>query len=147
MSDDITFKITGIKEIIDELDAFPPRVAQAAEKKGLRKGATIIRDAAKQKVPVKSGKLRESIRIKAQRRSKYLRVSVIAGAPHAHLMEYGYRLTTHGTGKGTGTFIQDVGKQGEHAFMRPALDEHRTDVVEAVRDTIVKVVGTLKAKL
>src|SRR5580765_3798102 len=118
MSDEVHVTVKGLNEYILELNKFGVELAQKVELKALRKVANEIRKEAQRLAPAKSGKLRESIKVKKLSRSKYIRYAIYSRAPHAHLIEYGHKLTTRKEGRGQGRFIKFV---AAHPFLRPAL--------------------------
>lgn len=136
-----TVKVTGIAELVAQLKAFPPLVVQDAERKSMRKAANVFRDEAKARVPRRTGKLEGSIRVRAGgKKSKYLRISVVARAPHAHLVEYGYMLTGH---KPNLTPIRPIAPR---PFMRPAFEARKGEVFEIIRAELEKQVARLNRK-
>lgn len=110
MPGNINFEIKGAKEMERLLKELGPRVAQRVGDAALRAGAKPIVDAAKQRVAVRSGALRDSITVVSdRRRNDDARVVLIGfkkpASGHAHLIEFG---TAHSAAK---------------PFMRPAMDE------------------------
>ena len=55
------FTLDGMKDVIDKLNALPLRLKKNALRKGVRAGSNIIRDAARQNVPVDSGLTKRNI--------------------------------------------------------------------------------------
>ena len=117
----------------------------------LEKAGEKIKNSAKSKIKDKTGKLKQSIKSKNTTRKEIKGVSVIAGgnvAPHAHLVEFGHRLTNNA---GQTIYIPGVGfrklKKGlrkdvaPNPFFRNAFDEYKNELarkLEGVLDTIVR---------
>jgi len=62
--------VKQVDEILKKLETIPKEFESKATKRALRKGANIIRDAAKQNTPFKEGKLKDSIKTFSLRNSK-----------------------------------------------------------------------------
>ena len=97
--------ITGLDEFYRQLQAFPVNVEKNVMRGAVRAGLKPIADEAKMLVPVKSGKLQKSIRIKFRNKSQqygWIRGVITAGnadAYYAHIIEYGSG--SYYEGKGT----------------------------------------------
>lgn len=127
-------KITGLKELQAKLAELPSRVSKKIAREGLTKGARIVRDRAKELVPVDDGDLRKSIKVRGLMRAKqmgFLKATkgidqgvppvgkeVAATAPHAHLIEKGRK----------GAAAQP--------FLSAALEQTRDAVVAAIADSV-----------
>lgn len=78
-----------VEQLMREL----PRAGQrSAHMSGTRSAARIIRDEARVRVPVRTGALKRSIRVRVVGRRGNRRTAVFAGGPgarHAHLVEFG----------------------------------------------------------
>jgi HK97 gp10 family phage protein len=93
----VTVKITGVKEVQDALNSLPDAVRADALGNVLFEAAKPIADAARANAPVRTGKLRDSIKISLRARGmgEWVRASRGAGifigatAPHAHFSEFG----------------------------------------------------------
>lgn len=116
-------QILGAREVSKILKQLPEKTAQRVVENALRAGARIIRDEAKARVPVKTGRLQESIVVRTSKgrgRSKRRDVGVIFVGfekPHsqrAHLTEYGTRHSR------------------AFPFMRPALDSKGPEAVKRI---------------
>ncbi len=96
--------------------------------KAAKDGADIVFNDAKQKVPVDSGKLRDSLVLKkskvknAKVRSEYY-VSKKSGAEHFAPVELG------------------TSKMKAQPFLRPAIDENMQAVAKTVNDAVLKAIG------
>ncbi len=65
-----TIVITGHKETDRALREYTPKVQKAIERKAVRRAAKPVADCAKKYAPVKTGALRDSIKVKALKRSR-----------------------------------------------------------------------------
>jgi HK97 gp10 family phage protein len=129
--------ITGMRELALSLDQFPEKVQRKALAKSLRAAGRVIRDLARSQVPVKSGKLRASIRVTVVRRGGKLVARIIAGRRvkkddpfYAWMVEGGTRRhEIRPKGKKSlflaGLFAEQVEHPGAEAkpYLGPALEE------------------------
>jgi HK97 gp10 family phage protein len=67
MADPVTIEIHGLREIQAKLQQLPGQVARRVVYGALRKGAAVIRKAAAQNAPVRSGTLRKGFKISRSR--------------------------------------------------------------------------------
>ena len=123
-----------VKEVIKTMQTLPKEFQSKATKKALRKGANILRDAAKQNAPVDEGDLRDSIKTFSLRKSKmalfvgprFLRVSKGGKKSYANyyggFVEFG---TRNMAGKG---------------YMRKAFDSGKAEAIAQIeKDTLAVV--------
>lgn len=103
----------------------PDKITAEIEKKAmerLEKAGELVASRARQNVPVKSGKLKDSIRVVRLKGDPKLDVRVYAGsrekggAFYAHMVEYG------------------TSKMKKKPFMRPALNASKTDIKDIVEN-------------
>jgi HK97 gp10 family phage protein len=137
----MTIKITGIKAVRDALDGLPGNMTVAISRKALKESADIVREEILARVPVDSGALRDSIKVRRARGNPN-QAQVTAGSAeawYAHLVEYGFNHTGHGpkrkrkrTSRG---FVE--GK----SFMRGATEEKFEQVVDTFESTVVEQVA------
>jgi len=97
---EMEFEITGWEELIKTINDLPELMAARIQGDGMIAAAGVVRDEAKDIVPVKTGALRDSIR--AERRAQTVETAagrrkvpgaaarVRAGAGHAALLEFGH---------------------------------------------------------
>jgi len=131
----------GLDQTLKALRQFPQNIQKNVMVGAIRAGCKPIVQEAKNLVPVKSGFLKKSIKIRKRRTAREtpykLHFTVSAGnyvkgfgakASHAHLVEFG--------------FVQADSKGGKHVpahpFMRPALEREATHSIDFVRDYIAK---------
>jgi HK97 gp10 family phage protein len=119
--------IIGATEVIEMMK----NMADEAEKivdEAARKAATIVKEDAKSKVKVVSGKLRDSIDIKPEKSKKKTKKT--------------YRVYSKGVRQGgvRYAFAVEAGtsKMEAKPFLRPALDENKRNIINTVNETIGK---------
>lgn len=135
-----------------ELDAFLQTLTVKLEKNimrsALRAGANEFKDQVKANVPVKSGKLRSSVRVTTGTKRNVVFAYVKVGgkkAPHANLVEFGTRAHKIAP-KGAGGLLiggQIVGAAdhpgaASKPFIRPAFDTKGQAAIQAVGTQIRK---------
>lgn len=86
--------ITGGEDLIAALREFPVKLEVQVMASALRGGAKVVQARAVDNVPVDSGDLRDSIRIRRRtnKKSGYINLNVVAGnkkAWYAHIVEFG----------------------------------------------------------
>lgn len=120
-------RITGGKELRDELAKLVNEVTGKEMKEVYYQAATILRDEAKRRVPVKTGLLKRAIfASKGEERRPNALVGVdYRQAPHAHLVEFG-----HG----------GRSPAGPKPYMRPALEAKRKEIRQAMVDGLSAIV-------
>jgi HK97 gp10 family phage protein len=123
-------RIEGLKEVQTALRALPNSTAKGIMRRILKKRGEPIAQAARDKVPVDQGDLKDSITVstklsktqkKKHRKPDKNDVEVYIGPgvyPSAHLQEFGSRI------------------HGAKPFMRPAWDANKTGVLEGIREDL-----------
>lgn len=120
-------EIKGLEQLISKLNNLPEKLEKKVIRAAVRKGAILVRNKAREKVPVKTGTLKKSIKIRSNRVANGI-ISFKIGP-------------TNDKKKGTdvfyGRFIEfGTSKMAAKPFMRPALDESETEVLNVVIDNI-----------
>jgi HK97 gp10 family phage protein len=145
-------EIRNLQETIDKLDLLGNQVHQMD--RPLRYAASLVTETAKHYAPVDTGKLRSSI-VAGVKSNEFgisgIAVSSnIAYAPH---MEYGTRphfppvsaLQGWARRHGMNPFLvaRAISRRGTkaHRFMRRALDENRTRIIQIFEEYVKKLVG------
>jgi HK97 gp10 family phage protein len=115
------YTIEGARDIERVLEAIGPKLAGQVGGNAVRAGARVIVKEAKRLVPVRSGHLRDSIKIvtlkKNQKASDVVGVLIGFEKPSsriAHLIEFG---TSHSAAQ---------------PFMRPAMDSQHSEILDAI---------------
>jgi len=137
----MTIKITGIKAVREALDGLPGAMTVAISRKALKESAEIVRDEILTRVPVDSGTLRDSIKVRRSRNNPN-QAQVTAGgrdAWYAHLVEYGFVHTGHGPKRKRKRTSRGV-VEGK-AFMRGATEDKFDQVVDTFEGTVVEEVS------
>ena len=132
----VEFSIKGAKEMEALLKKLGPVVASKIGDQALRAGAKVIVAEAKRLVPVRTGKLRDSIAIKVESKRKFgvpARLVLIGferpTSFRAHFVEFG---TSHSAAK---------------PFMRPAMDAKAGEALEEMGRVLARGLAREAAKL
>lgn len=119
------FKVEGYQEFVKAVKTLDDKMKKREIVKIWRRVAKPTLTAAKQKVPVKSGRLKRSLGLVTGKSKTYINVLVIARRKgqyrgnHAHLVEYGHIIRHPKTGR-------IIGHAPPQPFMRPAWDQTKT---------------------
>lgn len=124
-----TVRVEGLREVEAALEELKPAAARAQTRNALRAGGELLAKAARARVPVDQGHLRESITVSGtltrRQRSLHRKQSDQeqfvgpGGHPQAHMQEYG---TTH---------------HRPQPYMRPAFDEEKENVLKRITDQLM----------
>lgn len=156
----VSFELQGGPQLERALHELPPRIGKRVINQALRAGAKVVAEGARQLVPVQSGRLKRSIKVRALRRSRRsFGVSVQTGAVggrggrlstselgglraggdayYGGFVEFGHRI---GRRKGHAAALKNVQRLNRggathvaaHPFERDAMDERRGQVIETV---------------
>jgi HK97 gp10 family phage protein len=147
------FQVQGMPELLKMLATLEPKLSRKVLRKAIRKAAQPIRDAARAKAPVKTGKLRKSIRLRAAKRLMRGSVGIVVEAGgkdftgdtfYGSFIEYGF-LQNPVVRLDDGRIISVTRRMARRMerkqiparpFMRPALDENRSRFFSIVRDEV-----------
>ena len=147
----LTWKLEGFAEFDTMLKELGPKLARQAAGNALRAGARVIRDEAKLRVPVATGDLKRSIKVRTStpRDTRQRRVNVgVFGTegPLAHLVEFGS--APHTIEAKPGKVLADsktrkvFGRKVSHPgtppkpFLRPAADTKAGEALQVIGDTL-----------
>ena len=148
----LVFKVDGLKALEGALADLPKRTAKSSIRRAALQALEPVMEAARQAVPVSSGKLRDSIvattklskRQQRLQRSYYgkmmangrnegrMNFEVFGGAgamPHAHLIEFG------------------TSKTAARPFLRPAWDANKETVLEDFKNKLWKEIAKAAARV
>lgn len=143
-----TVSIGGLRELTQNLTAFPVRLQKKALSAALRASGRIVRDVARNAVPVQSGRLRKSIRVTIVRaRSGWLTARIVAGRSvkkddpfYAWMVEGGTKAHEIRPKGKKSLFLAGVNREivhhpgaKAHAFLGPALEAAADAALEAMR--------------
>jgi HK97 gp10 family phage protein len=133
--------VSGLADLNKALQALPLKIERNALRGAVRAGVKEFQTRARANVPVDSGALRKSIKIKTSARGGQVKATLRAGdktAWYAHLVEFGTKAHFIGPRVAKalaflGVTVQGVQHPGAKArpFMRPALDGGQRAAVEA----------------
>lgn len=140
--------VKGLSELQRFLDVLPAKIEQNIMRSALRAGANVVKDEAKNNVPVKSGLLRDGLKVSTRSRRGVVSASVKATGKHAFVakwVEFGtaaHRIVPKAAKSlfFGGMFAEGIDHPGSNAkpFMRPALDNRAQDAIVAVGEKIKK---------
>jgi len=128
-------EIRGERELYKALRRLGNAVDPDRIERVLVQAAELITEDAKARAPVKTGKLRDSIKVKVwmKRGAKTVVLAAVDHniAPHSHLVEYGHKLFIKG---------RRVGRVRPKPFFRPAIDAKREQASQTIRDGIRRII-------
>jgi HK97 gp10 family phage protein len=134
--------IEGLAELDRMLKELPAKLEGTVVRGGLRAGATVLQKAARELAPVRTGKLRESIKVSTGIRNGRVYARVRAGgkdAYYAHMVEFGTAAHVIQGKRGGwlnigGRWALKVNHPGAMMmpFMRTAVDGFQGDAVDAM---------------
>lgn len=135
----ITVKVEGLSDLLDGLRELPKATSTNVQKRALKAAADPIEQAAKDRAPVRTGFLRESINISSKlsprqkaSTSKESKVEIYVGPPsmaRGIVAEFG------------------SSKQAPHAFMRPAWDAGKTRALHSIRDVLANEIEKARQRI
>ena len=142
------FTITGADDIEKILSKMPYQLARRSMLSAFRKGAGMVRDDAKTRVPVDSGRLKKDIALRVPPRAlrKTKETVLVLGVKkpssrRAHLTEFG---TGPRYQESTGRY---TGSSPAKPFLRPALDSKGQRAAQIITDTLWENIQTIARQL
>ena len=130
-------KITGLTELTQKLDSL------LDINDGMKKCCALVERSAKEKVPVQTGELRRSITSKVENNGLEVIGTIYTPLEYAPYIEYGTGLFAANGGRPTPWCYQDdkgewhtTSGQPPQPYMRPALNENRTTILEILGGSI-----------
>ena len=130
-------KITGLTELTQKLDSL------LDINDGMKKCCALVERSAKEKVPVQTGELRRSITSKVDNNGLEITGTIYTPLEYAPYIEYGTGLFAEKGGRPTLWCYQDdkgewhtTSGQPPQPYMRPALNENRTTILEILGGSI-----------
>ena len=143
-------KFKGGAELQAYLNQLPAKMEQNVMRSALRQGANVIRKEAQATVPVDSGDLRKSIKVRTRSRRGQVTATVETKDFKAHWIEFGtepHEITPkqpEGALAFGNTVVKSVQHPGTQAqpFMRPAADSKVNEAIVAVGEQIRKRLAT-----
>ena len=148
--------VSGLSELDKLLKELPARIEGNIMRGAMRAGAKVFADRAKQMVPVKSGQLRDSIKVSTRSKRGRVSATVRAGSKkafYAHMVEFGTARHFIKPRKRKSLFFAGIAREvvdhpgaSPKPFMRPALDGGQVEAVNAAADYIRKRLAKEAAK-
>lgn len=144
-------RVKGLKELNDFLQQLPARIEANVLRSALRAGANVVKEEVKRRVPVRTGTLRDGIKVSTRSRRGRVTARVRTTGKHAYIagwLEFGaaaHRIKAKGKGMFFGgrfaKFVDHPGIQ-PRPFMRPALDSMAQEAVMAAAQHMRKRLAT-----
>jgi len=147
--------ITGDVELAKALAEFEPKVQKALTRKATRAAAKLVLESAKARVPVLTGELESSLKVRAmkkrkgQRRGKKFGHSVVTGEGFFVGDQFYGGFLELGTKE---RYLKKSGKSvgripaGEHDFLRPALYDNKVAIRAIFNRVMRQVVSEARMK-
>jgi len=136
------FTLEGGEMLSKLLKDFPYKVQETILDSTVSAGANVIKKAArkniKQNRSIKSGNLYNSLKTqKVKGRHGVYRIFTDGKAPHAHLVEFGtgprkLKKPHYAKLGGNWVWVESTGSAPAKPFFRPAVDEHKQEVLKAM---------------
>lgn len=124
----MTVVLKGLAELTRKFEAIEKGVDRELDRV-LKESADVVRDEAKERAPVRTGKLRDSIISRLERASDFFTNArrsalVVVQAPHGHLVEFGTapHKIDHFTHPGA----------RENPFLFPAFEAKREEIIQSI---------------
>lgn len=152
----VDLKIDGLADLQRMLDELPAKVEANIMRGAIRAGAKVIEDRAKELAPVKSGALRDSIKVSTRSKRGQVSATIRAGggkAFYAKWVEFGTAQHFIKPKNRKSLFFAGMAKEvvdhpgaTQKPFMRPALDGGHTGAIDAMAEYIKKRLAKEAAK-
>jgi len=143
--------VKGLSELRKALQELPDKIEKNILRGALRAGANAMKKAAQDKVPVHSGALRDSIRVKSYSKKNAagrLHMNIVAGdkkAYYAHMVEFGTAAHFIKPKSRKSLFFAGLAREvvdhpgtKPEPFMRPAFDAANEAATQAFGDYVRK---------
>lgn len=137
MGRSVTVQVDGLRDLGDRMKTLKSDMANRIARAATAAGSVVIRDAAKQKVPVDTGNLRQNVIVKRLPKSES------AGLTSEHIVTVRKgKLTKKQKGAGLkdafyGSFVEfGTVKMPARPYLRPAFDQNKERAVDAIKDRI-----------
>lgn len=140
----VTMKVLGDKELQALMAQIPAELERETLVKATAAGAKIVLAAAKQGVPIRTGRLRQALALKSLRRGR--RASALVGArwpkgAHAHLVEKGTAAHLINQPKMKRLLLHPGARP--QPFLGPAFQSRRAEVLAVMRFEVWKKIQSL----
>lgn len=139
----MSIEVEGAKELARLLRQIGDKDLQRALRDAHKASAAVVRDEAQQSVPVRSGRLRSSLKVSATQKGASVRAGS-AKVPYAATIAFGRKTGNVGSPPGN--------RKGPNVvkgrpFLTSALDRKRSEVVGVYRAEIEKVLRRIRSAL
>jgi HK97 gp10 family phage protein len=143
-------KLQGMEGVKGLMKGLPEQVQKKIARETLKKAGATMAQEVKNRVPVDSGALKNSIKTRISLKGKFQTVSIEAGgkdAWYARLVEYGFNHTSHGKKK-QDRKVTSAGFIQGRAFLRNSAAAKFEDVIASFEKDLVLAIDTaMKAQM
>ena len=125
-------RITGAAVLERVLKRLPGQISERLLANALRAGGRVIQEEARARVPVKTGRLRDSIivtKVPSEGQGVVVTVGTSRKAPYGHLVEFGTRHSS------------------PRPFLRPAFDARAGEALDKIGDTLGRAIDRAAERL
>ena len=126
------FTLTGVKEIDKKLKKIGPKISKKIVRKAMRPATKVVRDEAKANCPVDSGTLRQSIKVRAGKRSRQKIELLVTTSGTDNLFT--------GSAYYGGMVEWGTAHQTAQPFMRPAYDSKKNEAKKIARTNMLSLI-------
>jgi HK97 gp10 family phage protein len=151
-----SIELKGLGPLLRKLESLPKELSEKVEKTVVKKALVSVKASAEAKVPVLTGKLKGSFRIRSRKKIGEIIGQVVNNAPHAALIEFGHLLVAHSSWKKAARPTwrkkydkvqgQIIGVVPAQPFMRPAMRENAEQILSDAADALTKSLEKLAKK-
>ena len=134
-------KIEGLADLQKELAKVPQKIAKGALRSGVRAGAAIVGKQARINCPVRTGRLKKSIKWRGRKTKRGIvaAAAMSLNCPYAHLVEFGTVVRYNKKGACRGEVVAQ-------RFMTRALDAKGPEAVAALSTQVRKYLAKKKLR-
>ena len=137
----LAIQVIGAQELADALHSLARKDMNRATRKGLRVAANLVRDEARRRAPMRTGRLRRNITVSVS--SKVAKVRVREGSVKSK--KAGIAARTDPQNAYYARFLEHgTSKMAARPFMRPALDAQKDKAVSGFRDAVQAEINKVK---
>lgn len=119
----VNFKCPELQNVLQNIEKYNTKQAVKVEE-AVKSSTKVIGAGAKQRVPVRTGNLKKSIRSSFDIRK--IQGTVKAKAPHAHLVEFGAKAHP----------AKNIPKRTEKPYLRPAFENEKPALIKAITEAV-----------
>lgn len=136
----VTVKVEGLADLNRRLTELPKAIQGRPLRTAVAAGGRVIQQEAKARVPVDTGLVRDRIRVMSMRQEqRNARAEVVVGVRRVGKVSKKVQKNRRRTDPFYWRFIEFGTKfKPARPFLRPALENKRTEAVEAIRERLAK---------